>query len=79
MGVHVLGSKNWGRKGLIFYETQNGALTMKKIMKLNILTLLKCTLMKLCNDILLKQMLLWNKVQKVTTLGSIFFNSTTTH
>ncbi len=50
-------------------------------MKLNILTFLKCMLMKLYNAILPKQMLLRNKVQKVITLRSIFafFNNTTTY
>jgi hypothetical protein len=35
---------------------------MKKIMKLNILTLEKCMLVRLYNDVLLKQMFLKNKV-----------------
>ncbi len=30
LGVHVLGSKNWGRKILISYKIENGIWVMKK-------------------------------------------------
>jgi hypothetical protein len=50
LDVHVLGSKTQGRKELIFYKTENGTSTMKKFVKLNNITFLKCMLMRLYNN-----------------------------
>jgi hypothetical protein len=54
---------------------------MKKHCEVEHFDILKCMLMKFYNNILLKQMFLQNKVQKVITLGSIFaiFSSTITY
>jgi hypothetical protein len=69
LNAHVLGSKNQGRKGLISYKTENGSSTMKKIVKLKIITFKKCMLMRLYNNnVLLKQMPMRNKAPRFEKL-----------
>jgi len=51
-------------KRLISYKTENGTSIVKKFMKLNTLTFKKCILMRLYDNILLKQMPLKNKVPR---------------
>ncbi len=51
-------------KRLISYKTKNGTSIVKNIMKLNILIVKKSILMKLYENIMLKQMPLKNKVPR---------------
>ncbi len=51
MNVNVLGTKTRGSKGLISYKIENGIFAIKKMLNVNILTLLVCILVRLHYDI----------------------------